>query len=402
MIAKIAILTGIILGLAPTGTLGQSISETAYAQIVKAEEALAQNNAQTALTVLEKLIERSGNPYTRAIAYELVSVGHAENGDYHLAAKALRDALAENALDKGARRAAQFNLARMRFAADDVDGALEILLPWFLEAEAPSANAYSLLAHVYVRQQLYAEALVPALSAVSLSGEADLNRYQLLVAIQYELGNIVAMANTLKKMINLWPDQPRHWKRLAWAYQTLEDYGSALSVLELAYKKGHLNREEELLRLAGLYLHQGIPARAANVLETGIARGRIAETEDNLTLLGNTLSRAEESQAALGVLERAAELSGDARIYRDLARSYLDREQWEKAASTAKKAIDLPDGGNQGSLLLTLGIAKFETGDLEAAETAFRGAFSHPEVSEAAKEWLSQTVAQRRSQGQKQ
>lgn len=382
---------------------GQSISAAAYKQILVAQEALENLDAARALAVLEKLLNRSTRPYTRAIALELMSFGHAARGDYRRAAQALQDVLAEDALGSRARRAVQFNLARMFLAADDIDRGLETLRLWFGEAEKPSSDAYSLLAQAYVRLPNYAEALVPAQRAVELSKDPNEDHYRLLAAVHYELGNIKLMAETLRKMVALWPARARYWKQLAWAYEMLEDFSTALTVVELAHKKGHVENEAELRRLAHLYLYQGVPIRAARVLEAGLDNGRIAVTGDNLMLLGDTLARAEETPAALRTLERAAALKNDAALYSRLAQSYLAHEQWEQAATAARNAVQLGGGGNRGQPLVTLGIATYELGDLVASKEAFTKAASLQEAGGAARKWLAQISsrqeAERREQG---
>ncbi len=381
------------IGLATLGTgsaAGQSVSAAAYKQILVAEEALQNQDVERALAVLEKLINNSSRPYTRAVALELMSFGYAARGDYERAAQALQDVLAQDALGSRARRAVQFNLARMFLIADDTARGLETLKLWFDGAEKPSANAYSLLAQAYIRLPDYGEALTPAQKAVDLSKEPDQDKYQLLVAVHYELGNIGLMAETLRKMVSFWPGRARYWKQLGWAYEMLEDYAAALTVVELAHKKGHLESEAELQRLAHLYLHEGVPIRAAQILETGIDDGRIAATGDNLMLLGDTLARAEETPVALRKLEQAAVLKNDVALYSRLASSYLAHEQWNQAATAARNAVRLGGPGGRGQPLIMLGIATYQSGDLAASKKAFVKAASLEKVGETARKWLVQ------------
>lgn len=371
-------------GLATAKTVGSA----SFQQIMKAQSAIEGQEYDLASDILKKLLARRLQPSGRALALQLSSRVHAARGDYSMAAEALEAALATGSLDAEMGRVVRFNLARMTLAAGNTEQCIAVLEAWFKDARKPAPQAYMLLAQAYSEKQDYSNAIVPAKRAIELLNEPRENWYQLLVSLHYELDEIMPMADALQFMVSQWPDRSRYWKQLAWAYGALEDWRKMLAVLELAHKRGNIEEEVELVRLARLYLHEGVPVRATHILKTGLNSGRIATTVENLSLLADALARGEDEYAVLEVLERAVRMPDGGALHLRLARAYLADEQWRNAAKSARNAVEKGTAEQVGNSYLVLGIAKFGSREVKAAREAFVKSSQHKETNGTAVSWL--------------
>ncbi len=371
-------------GLATAKTVGSA----SFQQIMQAQSAIEDEEYDLASDILKKLLVRRLLPSGRALALQLSSRVHAARGDYSMAAQALEAALETGSLDAEMGRVVHFNLARMTLAAGNAEQCIAVLEEWFKDARKPAPQAYMLLAQAYSQKQDYGKAVVPAKRAIELLNEPRQNWYQLLVSLHYELDEIRPMADALQFMVSQWPDRDRYWKQLAWAYGALEDWPKMLAVLELAHKRGNIEAEAELVRLARLYLHEGVPVRAIHILKVGLNNGRIATTVENLSLLADALARAEDEYAVVEVLEQASHMPNGGALHLRLARAYLADEQWRNAAKSARNAVENGPAEQMGKSFLLLGIAEFRSGEIKAARDAFVESSQHKATNGTAVSWL--------------
>ncbi len=86
-------------------------------------------------------------------------------------------------------------------------------------------------------------------------------------------------------------------------------------------------------------MQANLPWRAARVLDRGIKDGVIKRTDETLQQLGQAWQLAQETNKAIPVLEQAAKLSDQGRIYERLASLYLDDDKNDKCVSAAENAL---------------------------------------------------------------
>jgi len=368
----------------------EMLSSAAYKRISKLQEVAESGDHKQAKNLAEAaLAKNKGGAYERAITLQLLSHSVAALGDYLAAANALDEALSLEALDPVSARSVRFDLARLYIAAGDLDRGLVLLEAWFKVAENPSPDAFMLLAQIYAQKADYTKALPPAESAVRLSQQPREEWYRFLSALHYEVGNIVGMASILRTMISHWSQKGRYWSRLAWAYESLDKPAEARAVLEMANKQGVLVEEEQLMRLARLYIHEGVPARAARVMRQGLDDQIIEGTAENWTMLADALGRAENQDLAIEALERAVNLTSSSALHIRLAQAYLGGEQWSDVVRVAQKGLSKKEAKKGGELYLALGIAQFRLGEKKAAQQALERATRDKKTKKGAEQWLA-------------
>lgn len=108
-------------------------------------------------------------------------------------------------------------------------------------------------------------------------------------------------------------------RQLAGMYSEPGNEDRRLAVDDAIYEHGALTRDTELLNLAYMWLRQEAPYKAGRIIETGMQKGVIPETPQDVETLANAWAQASEYRKAIPTLTRAAELSGSGVLQARLA-----------------------------------------------------------------------------------
>ena len=167
-----------------------------------------------------------------------------------------------------------------------------------------------------------------------------------------------------------------------------KDYDAALTALELAYRDGALKKEPQLIQLVQLYLYNGIPYKAARLLEEQMHRGNISNNARHRELLARAWSSARQRMEAIQALEKAISAESTPELRLRLAQWYFEEERWQAAAAILEPLVRNGSTGASDQAWLLLGIARFEQQDREAARQAFLNAAQSADTGASAKQWL--------------
>ncbi|MBQ0719726.1 MAG: tetratricopeptide repeat protein [Gammaproteobacteria bacterium] len=197
----------------------------------------------------------------------------------------------------------------------------------------------------------------------------------------------------LKQLIKHYP-RYRYWHQLGGLYGQLGKDVERLVATEIVYLAGALNKERELVSLSYLYLGANTPYRAAVTLETAIKKGQVKAIAKHLELLGQAWQQAGEGKKARPVLEQAAALSGEGKIYAQLAGVYLDIGDNVKAVTAARNALQKGQLKRPGAVQLVLGNAQLNLHCYKQAVKAFEQAGKYKASAVNAKQWSSYARAE--------
>ena len=161
--------------------------------------------------------------------------------------------------------------------------------------------------------------------------------------------------------------------------------------MALAYRRGMLDSEQELVQLFSLYGYLELPVKAAEVLSTGLESGVIEPSEKYWEQLGNAWYASQELDKAVDSLSKAAKLSSDGKLDMQVAHILVDKEDWVGAKDALRSAID--KGGLQdtqlGNMYVLLGMAELNTENASAARNAFQTARKYDKTRQSAQQWLN-------------
>lgn len=366
------------------------ISPWLYKKLNKTELLISNKSYQQAEQNLQAMLTKvDSGSYEQATVLRSLSSVYALSGKYTKATKVLSKCLALNVLPRSQQQQAILNLGQLYMAIEQYANAIRTLEPWLASNSMSDVKINVLIANAYAQLKHYRKALPYIKKAIASSNKPDDSWYQLNLALYYELGDYSSATKVLKKLIRRYPDKKTYWIQLSTAYQQLKNYNKAASIKHLAYKKGFIGTEKDILELANMFLFINSPYKAAKILEQGIEQKKINKTSKNWEVLANAWTMAKEFDKAVKALEFASRLDGKARLYQQLGQIYVEQEKWDKAITAFNKALGKGGLKNRGETLLLQGMSYYELNNYEPARKAFLKAREFGKSRKTATQWLN-------------
>jgi len=368
----------------------QGVRPWAYKRLERAHAALGEANYAACHEALRELQDNASrlNDHERALTWQTLGYVQASEEDYAGAATSFEHSLEGDGLPEAAKNDVRYNLAQLYVILKRYDDALATFHVWFESVEDPPASAHYLLAMTYMQVNQPAKALPHARTAVQESDEPRESWLQLLLSLLIEQSEFREALPVVQELVARFPKKT-YWLQLSAVHSRLGQHRKALGALEAAYDQGLLTESTEITRLAQLYLYNGVPYRAAEVLEAAFEAKTVEQTAETWELVANALLQARERTRALGPLSNAARLSGDGEIYVRLAQVQLDQEQWGDARTSLTAALRKGGLKDPGQAHLLLGIANASEERWDDARRAFTAAKGYEGTKDVAAQWLA-------------
>ncbi len=382
-----------------------SMSEQVYKRLSAVHELIGEKQNAEALDKLASLEKQRLSPYEQALVYQAYGYVYINKNDTKRAIESFEKTLATDALPNFAQQGMLYSLAGLYASEERYQDAIRTLSTWFKFEPDPPADANILMASSHFELKQYEQALPWVQEAIKkreASGkEPKESWYQLELAVYFEGDRYNDAARLLRRMLALWPDEPKYWKTLSGVYTTIEKDSEALALMMLAYEKGHLTEQKELLNLVRLNLFMDIPYTAGVILDKEMNSGRIETNQKHLLLLKQCWSNAREYDRTIEVLRALAEQSGDGEFDIEIAQILVEKTDWDGASTAARKGIDKGGLKKPGNAWLLLGMSLAEGGKYNEAERALREAkkFTENRVNERAQGWLDYINDRRQAAG---
>jgi tetratricopeptide (TPR) repeat protein len=346
------------------------------------------------------LLKSVNEPYAKALLLRDLAAAAAGRKDYAEAAKYLEQVMALNkssgvtVLSGPALEELQKNLTQLYMAS----GNYKKLVPQ-LEQQVKNANApvESLIAlgSAYMEDKRYREAIPLLRRALAGSKNPDPSWKRALLSALLATGQEKEALPLLEEAVRENPRDGDSWRQLIALTLKGGNKPKALGYMELAARLGHLETEQDRLRLASLTLELGAPFEAGSLLQSWLKDGQIKASAANWRFLASSWVRAREKKLALPALDEAAESmrqegSGGAKNLRELletkAQLLMEREQYAQAAQTLTELISL--GTETGPVWQALAMARYQQADIDGALEAFRRARAYPQARASADQWI--------------
>lgn len=366
-----------------------TISPTLYQQIQSTERLIAEKAYGKAEQQLSAMLGdvKAGSLDQAVVMRSLASI-YAVREQYAKAAEWLAKAVAINALPDKQQQAALLNLGQLYLASDQYAKAVETLNPWLAKNPVPDAQTHVMLANAYTQLKQYRNALPHITKAIQTTAKPEDSWYQLQLALYYELKDYQAAVPLLRKLMTDNPTQKEYWTQLISVHQQLNQFTQAATIKYLAYKKGLLNSEKDILDLVNLYIYADLPYKAAVLLQSELSAKNIPNTVKNWELLANAWKQARELNKAVQALETASKLSDQGSLYQQLGQIFYEQENWKAAIDALNKALAKGGLKQPGQAYMILGLSYYENHNTEMARQAFAKAKSFPDNRKTAEQWL--------------
>jgi predicted Zn-dependent protease len=377
----------------PQTKVTQTLSPATYKQMElaqKAFEAKDYRTAEAALDLLKAKIDKL-NDYEKATLWNLYAAVFRSEDDNKRAVQAYAQVLKQNNLPEGLRDNALFALAQTFFLMEEYKKSIAVMNKWFSVVQDVQPDAYMLLAQAYYQLQDYKAAKEPILKALSIARQRNMpfkeNWLGLLRAVFYELKDYPNATKVMELLVTQYP-KDTYFLQLSGLYGLQGDQKRQAEVMHLAYLGGYVSQPGDVLNVARLYMAQGAPQRAVEILEARLRDKTLELNVDNLQLLAQALSLARDVEESVPVLNKLASMSGESKHYNYLGQAYLQQGDWVKAADAFDSALRARNVNNPSGLEMQKGTALYNGGKLGPAREAFIAAAASPNEHDTALNWV--------------
>lgn len=365
-----------------------AMSEVTYRQVEAAQKALEKKDYAEAESKLSKLTDKVKG-YERAIVFQTLGYVYSQQDRYKQAIPAFEEALSLNALPQQPQENLLYNTGQLYMAVNEYDKAIALLEKYIQEAcQPPSAEAHIQLAAAYLERKRFRDALTQVDVALKKVDKPKEQWLQLKLALHYELKQYPQCADVLTQLITMKPEADQYWRQLSSVLYELEKDKESVAVLALAERQGFLDKEAEYRNLLGLYMQTGIPLKAAMLFKQGMDKGVVARSSKNLQALSDAYIVAREYDEAEAALKAAAGIADSGDVWKRLGQVYIEQERWDEAVDAFTKAIQ-KKVDKMGDAQFMLGVAAYNAGQQDRAQSALLAATRYPESERNAREWLN-------------
>lgn len=372
----------------------QVIRAEVYKKMEVAQQAFEAKSYPAAIAALDSL--KSGeaklNDYERATLYNLYAAVYYAQDKLPQAIGAYQQVLKQPNLPDALRDSSLYSMAQLYFIQENYPLAIKVVEKWLAVVAEPSPEGYALLAQANYQLQKYPEAEKALTTSLKISNDRGQQPKEsalaLLRAIYYERKEYAKAAKVQELLLRLQPDNASYWQQLAGIRGLMDQQREQVNLLHAAYRNQLLTNEGDLLNLARLYMVQGAPYPAVRLLTKGFKEKTIKVNLENLQLYAQALSIAQEFRQQVPVLEKVAEMSGEARHFVYLGQAYNELGDWKNAIASFRSALKGKNLDKPGDTYMQLGTALFNDHQYAEARRQFAAAAETPTLALAAGNWI--------------
>jgi predicted Zn-dependent protease len=299
--------------------------------------------------------------------------------------------LKQNNLPEGLRDNALFALAQTYFLMEDYKKSIAVMDKWFSIVQDVQPDAYILKAQAYYQLGDYNGAKAPIIQAMKVAKQRNQpykeNWLGLLRAVFYETKDYPNAIKTMDVLVTQYP-KDSYFLQLSGLYGLQGDQKTQADLMHIAYVGGYVSHNSDVLNVARLYMAQGAPQRAVDLLKAHLRDKSLDINVENLQLLSQALAMARDVDESIPVLARLASMTEESKHYNYLGQAYSQQGNWAKASEAYSSAITAKNVSNPQSLQVSLGTALYNAGKLAQAKQAFSAAASSPQEHDTAVNWV--------------
>lgn len=369
------------------------------------EDSGQEPNFNRALELLDEISDdmEDYNPFERSMIYQLYGQIYYEREDTENMLRSFENVVAQSPnIPPGTEAQFLFILAQLYMQEEQYDKSIEYIRRWAKMVNNITPDQYYTIGQVFYSNEDVENAKANIREAIRLyEADGKIPKEDWLAfmrTIYFFEENYSQALDYVTQLVAHYP-KLTYWTQLASLYYEvgrLEDYYRTLDTI---YLMGGLKKESELKGLAGYFLENDAPYKAAKILDKGLNRDEIIEpTEENLEMLANSWRLAQENDEALKEMQRAAAKSDDGELYYSLARLLFAAERYDDSVSAARNALRKGDLRRPDQVHITIGQAEIERGNFDEAREAFDTAAKDERSRRIANQWKKFTDTEEKRQ----
>lgn len=370
-----------------------AMRERIYSQLARAQKLADEGQVDEGLAVLDRVKSRIEqiNSYEKAMLWNFYGFIYYGKSDSDAAIEAFEKVVEQKNIPESLELSTLFSLAQLSMAAEKYNKTIDYLAKWQTVKGELNSNALVLKANAYYAMKDYSaaeKAISQVVADAYENGNIPKENWLVLKrALHYELKQTAQVTEMSEQLVRHY-SKANYWIDLANMYGETEQSGKQLSVMEAAYQQGFVTKKIDLQTLSQLYYESGAPYKAARLLSKSIKDGVVLENVKILNYLAQAWLSAKETEKAVPVLRRAANLSKSGNLDARLAEALIELEQWQSAIDAAKIAKQKGNLDRPGNLDLSLGIAHFNLKQFDQAIANFSKAIDKKQQKRVAEQWI--------------
>lgn len=323
-------------------TEGRQFGAKAGELVNEALQFLNADQYSAALAPLSKALAITDlNPYERSTIYQMQGQAYYELDNHTGAIQAFENAISAGGLLPNEVNNLRVNIAQLLIANGQQARGAQMLEDWARSGGKLKPQHIEMLWQAWVQVEQYRRALPWAERWFRESSPKERKHYDVLNFLYNNLNMPAKQADIVLQMINRWPEDTNLWN--AWA-SMLANGGrenEAFEVSKMLYLGGAYTKQQDLEKIVQYYSFYDMPYQAAEILEREMNAGRIRQTPEKLVQLSDLLRQAREYKRAIPVLEKAAKMGSNAKLYADLGEALYNVERCDESEAALKKAMEL-------------------------------------------------------------
>ena len=367
-----------------------------YEKLAEAQVAAEAKDLTTAAAILDAMIAGGGkkalNSYELANVYNLYAFIQYSREDYAGALRSYEKVVAQPDIPLAMEINTRFTIAQLYFVQEQWQKGIDALIKWFNMTDTPNANAYVLLSQGYYQVKDFDKALLNVEKAISMTVEKGKvpkeQWYNLARFLYFEKNDTKNTVRVLEELLKYYPKK-EYWVQVSHMYGEQKKESQQLAAMETAYVQNMLDKGNEQVTMAYLYLNADVPYKAAKVMDKGLNNDSIDGKSKNWEITGNAWRQAQEIKKAIPAMETAAAKSDTGELYARLGNIYLDGDQFNKAITAINKGLARGGVKRPDTARLVLGMAYYNSGKYEQAQEAFDAAGRDERSKKYADQWVS-------------
>jgi len=364
-----------------------------YTQLARAQQLADEGQKLEGFEVLGQVKERidSLNSYEKAMLWNFYGFMYYGNNDLAMAIDCFQKVIKQETIPEPLRLSTLYSLAQLTMQLEDYKQTLVHLRQWqSLNSKSLTSDQHMLFAQVHYQNKSYELSLSAVEAALVIAKHKNQTAKENWLILQranyYELDKPVKVTQVLEQLVKYYSN-PTYWLQLSGMYGEIGEEAQQLATMEAAWQAGYISKSQDIITLAQLYRFNGVPYKAAALLEEAIEQGKVVPSEQHLEMLAQSYLAAKSGQKSLPAFIKASVISDSGKIDAQLAQVYLNLEKWQLAIRSADKALSRKGINRIGDMHLIIGMSHFNLKNYDQALIAFEAAKAITNTAKAAQQW---------------
>ena len=370
----------------------QAVSKEVYEKIQKAQEAVEAKDYRGALDLLNRLYNPDKlTEYEQANVLNYLGFVHYNMDDIQKATATYEKMLRIPTLEPQMAKQTTLTMAQLYTMDEQYAKALQTLDKWFVLETNPGPDWFILKSQILYNLDRYKDMINPIETAMKVAREREKpvkeDWWNLLNFAYFQEENYVKVRDIQKTLLQTWP-KARYWKSLAGAYTELGEDEKLIYAYDAAHTQGMLEKPQEFVTMAQLYLQAEVPYKAAVLMQEKMDAGIVPKEEKNYRLLSQAWTLAQEDDKAIPALQAAAKLASDGELDARLANAFLNISEYGDCVTAGNTALRKGGLRNPDNIQITLGMCLYNLRRYGDAKSAFSAAAKVPRSQRTARQWV--------------